>query len=129
MADAPQRPDGPTPPVPPAPDLPRRNFMKGAFAVVGAAVAVEAVGFLGLARGNALAPQPLAQGVIFPDPSLCIGCLTCEVICSRVHKEHGLSDIPRIRIYNDASVRVDPEIQRAYPDRGAFMPEPCLQCP
>ena len=44
---------------------------------------------------------PLSSGVVMPDPSLCIGCLTCEVICSRVHREQGLSDIPRIRIFND----------------------------
>jgi Fe-S-cluster-containing hydrogenase component 2 len=129
MADAPQSPPGTTGPAAPPADLPRRSFVKGAFAVVGAAVAVEALGFVDLSRWTGLPPQAMAQGVIFPDPSLCIGCLTCEVICSRVHKEQGLSDVPRIRIFNDASVRVDPEIQRAYPDRGTFMQEPCLQCP
>ena len=113
---------------PPAPDLGRRTFVKGAFAI-GAAVAVEALGFVDLARWSGLAPRPAAAGVIFPDPSLCIGCLTCEVICSRVHKEQGLSDVPRIRIFNDPAVRVDPEIERAYPGRGSFVQEPCLQCP
>jgi Fe-S-cluster-containing hydrogenase component 2 len=114
--------------APPAADVARRTFVKGAFAI-GAAVAVEALGFVDLARWSGLAPRPAAAGVIFPDPTLCIGCLTCEVICSRVHKEQGLSDVPRIRIFNDPSVRVDPEIERAYPGRGSFVQEPCLQCP
>ncbi len=132
MAEAP---DSPAPPqaspdgAPAAPDLPRREFMKGVFAAIGAAVAAEALGFVDLARWAGPAPQPLSQGVIFPDPSLCIGCLTCEVICSQVHRDQGLSDMPRIRIFNDPTVQVDPEIQRAYPGRGSFMQEPCLQCP
>lgn len=106
----------------------RRSFVKGA-AVATAFVALEAIGGLGLATGQTPKDTGLAEAVIFPDPSLCIGCLTCEVICSRVHKEHGLSDVPRIRIFNDPSVRVDPLIQEAYPDRGSFHQEPCLQCP
>jgi Fe-S-cluster-containing hydrogenase component 2 len=131
MADAPGPAPAPTTqPAAPAPsaDLPRRDFMKGAFAIGAAAVAVEALGFVDLARWKGPPAQPVAQGVVFPDPSLCIGCLTCEVVCSRVHKERGLSDMPRIRIFDDPSVRVDPEIQRNYPDRGTFIQEPCLQC-
>src|SRR5437763_4123141 len=93
-------------------DLPRRRFVKGAFAVVGAAVAVEALGFVDLSRWTGLPPQALAQGVIFPDPTLCIGCLTCEVICSRVHKEQGLSDLPRIRIFDEPAGQVAPALQR-----------------
>jgi formate hydrogenlyase subunit 2 len=125
MAEAADSPPGA--PVAPSPDLPRRDFVKSAVAF-GAVVAVEALGFVDLARWAGLPAEAQAAGVIFPEPALCIGCLTCEVICSRVHKEQGLSDLPRIRIFNDPSVQVDPEIQRAYPDRGSFMPEPCLQC-
>jgi carbon-monoxide dehydrogenase iron sulfur subunit len=106
----------------------RRNVLKGATAV-GAFIALDAIGGVALAAGAAPKQTPTANGVIYPDPSLCIGCLTCEVICSRVHKDAGLSDIPRIRIFNDPNVQVDPEVQRAYPDRGSFHQEPCLQCP
>jgi carbon-monoxide dehydrogenase iron sulfur subunit len=109
-------------------DVTRRDFLRGAAPIV-AFVALEALG--GAAIASAATPQalPLAKGVIFPDPALCIGCLTCEVICSQEHKRVGLSDAPRIRIFNDAAVKVDPVIQAAYPDRGSFHQEPCLQCP
>jgi anaerobic carbon-monoxide dehydrogenase iron sulfur subunit len=107
----------------------RRTVLKGATAAVGAFIALEAIGGVTLAAGAAPKTTPIANGVIYPDPALCIGCLTCEVICSRVHKEAGMSDIPRIRIFNDANVKVDPEVLAAYPGRGSFHQEPCLQCP
>ena len=107
----------------------RRGFVKGAGVAVGAFIALGAIGGVGLAAGREPQQTPISQGVIYPDPTLCIGCLTCEVICSRVHKDVGLSDVPRIRIFNDSSVQVDPEVLRAYPDRGSFHQEPCLQCP
>ena len=77
----------------------RRDFLKQAAA---GTFALTAVGF---GIGGMLQPKPTYQieestGFILPDPTLCIGCLTCEVICSKVHGEQGLSDIPRIRIYN-----------------------------
>jgi Fe-S-cluster-containing hydrogenase component 2 len=102
--------------------------LKGATAV-GAFIALDAIGGVSLAAGAAPKTTAVANGVIFPDPTLCIGCLTCEVICSRVHKEVGLSDVPRIRIFNDNNVKVDPEVLAAYPGRGSFHQEPCLQCP
>jgi len=109
-------------------DVTRRDFLRGAAPIV-AFVALSALG--GAAVASAATPRalPFAKGVIFPDPALCIGCLTCEVICSQEHKRAGLSDAPRIRIFNDAAVKVDPVIQAAYPDRGSFHQEPCLQCP
>jgi Fe-S-cluster-containing hydrogenase component 2 len=109
-------------------DVSRRDLLKTAAPIV-AFVALEALG------PSAASAKPretkLSEGVIFPDPTLCIGCLTCEVICSRVHKEQGLSDTPRIRIFNDPQVKVDPVIQSnpEYRDRGSFHQEPCLQCP
>jgi Fe-S-cluster-containing hydrogenase component 2 len=106
----------------------RRTVLKGATAV-GAFIALDAIGGVGLAAGATPKTTAAAGGVIFPDPTLCIGCLTCEVICSRVHKEAGLSDVPRIRIFNDSNVKVDPEVLAAYPGRGSFHQEPCLQCP
>jgi Fe-S-cluster-containing hydrogenase component 2 len=107
----------------------RRQVLKGAGAAVGAFIALDAIGGVTLAAGAAPKTTPTANGVIFPDPTLCIGCLTCEVICSRVHKDAGLSDLPRIRIFNDPNVKVDPAVQEAYPNRGSFHQEPCLQCP
>ena len=107
----------------------RRNVLKGGAAAVGAFIALDAIGGVSLAAGAAPKSTPTANGVIFPDPTLCIGCLTCEVICSRVHKDAGLSDLPRIRIFNDPNVKVDPAVQEAYPNRGSFHQEPCLQCP
>lgn len=111
-------------------DASRRTFVKGA-AAVGAFIALEAIGGVTLARGTEPRSKPttVAEGVIFPDPALCIGCLTCEVICSRVHREQGLSAIPRIRIFDDPAVTVDAEVERAYPGRGSFHQEVCLQCP
>ncbi|MFN8524686.1 MAG: 4Fe-4S dicluster domain-containing protein [Chloroflexota bacterium] len=111
-------------------DPSRRGFVKGA-AAVGAFIALDAIGGLGLAVGTTPRTKAAtnAEAVIFPDPTLCIGCLTCEVICSRVHREQGLSAVPRIRIFNDPAVKVNAEVQRAYPDRGTFHQEVCLQCP
>ncbi len=109
-------------------EVSRRDLLKTAAPIV-AFIALEAIGGATVASGGEPRSTQLSEGVIFPDPTLCIGCLTCEVICSRVHKEQGLSDVPRIRIFNDAQVKVDPVIQAAYPDRGSFHQEPCLQCP
>ncbi|MBA4179524.1 MAG: hypothetical protein C0506_02950 [Anaerolinea sp.] len=109
-------------------DLSRRAFLRGTGA---AAVGVAFVGF-GLAEAfrGAWAPGiAQASGVIMPDPSLCIGCLTCEVECSDVHKAVGLSDVPRIRIYHRDSVTVDPEIIASYGARGQFFQHVCVQCP
>ncbi|MBI2888025.1 MAG: 4Fe-4S dicluster domain-containing protein [Chloroflexi bacterium] len=109
-------------------EVTRREFLRqmGAGA---AAVTFFSLGVAGQARGPAFPPMAEATGVVFPDPSLCIGCLTCEVVCSRAHEEVGLSGVPRIRIYDDPSIKLHPEIIRNYPDRGAFFQEPCLQCP
>jgi Fe-S-cluster-containing hydrogenase component 2 len=107
----------------------RRNVLKSATAAVGAFIAFEAIGGVTLATGATPKTTPIANGVIYPDPTLCIGCLTCEVICSQVHKQQGLSDLPRIRIYDDPATKVDAEVTAAYPGRGTFHQEPCLQCP
>ena len=108
----------------------RRDLLKAAAPIV-AFIALDAIGGAGIANGATPRGTQLSEGVIFPDPTLCIGCLTCEVICSRVHKEQGLSDVPRIRIFNDPAVKVDAAIQSQpeFRDRGSFHQEPCLQCP
>jgi formate hydrogenlyase subunit 2 len=110
-------------------ELSRRDILRRGAAPVVAFIALEAIGGLGLATGTTPKETKLSQGVIFPDPTLCIGCLTCEVICSQEHRRQGLSDVPRIRIYDDPSVQVAGVIKAAYPDRGSFHQEPCLQCP
>ena len=109
-------------------EVSRRDLLKGAAPIV-AFIALEAIGGVGIASGASPRSTALADAVIFPDPQLCIGCLTCEVICSQEHRRAGLSDVPRIRIFNDPEVKVSPVIQEAYPDRGSFHQEPCLQCP
>ena len=81
-------------------DPSRRDFLKGAAPVV-AFIALEAIGGLGIANGAGPRSTKLSDGVIFPDPSLCIGCLTCEVICSQEHKKEGLASVPRIRFSSD----------------------------
>ncbi|MFQ5613992.1 MAG: 4Fe-4S binding protein [Anaerolineae bacterium] len=114
---------------PPAPNgLSRREFVRQ----VGAgfiAVAAAGVGGVNLLSGSVLAQLALSNGVIMPDPTLCIGCLTCEVICSRVHREQGLSDVPRIRIFNYEATVPDPALLEEYGDRGHYLQSPCLMCP
>jgi Fe-S-cluster-containing hydrogenase component 2 len=110
-------------------DPSRRDFLRAAAAPIVAFIALESIGGVGVATGATPRATKESTGVIFPDPTLCIGCLTCEVICSQVHKAQGLSDVPRIRIFNDPATTVDPVVQAAYPDRGKFHQEPCLQCP
>jgi Fe-S-cluster-containing hydrogenase component 2 len=107
----------------------RRDFMRQAAAGFVALSAVG-VGGVNLLSGNN-PPRTLepSSGVIMPDPSLCIGCLTCEVVCSRVHREQGLSDAPRIRIFNNQATMIDPLITEAYGDRGHYHQSPCLMCP
>lgn len=106
----------------------RREFLRQAgagFVALGAA----GVGGVNLLGGPTPYELEYSSGVIMPDPSLCIGCLTCEVACSRVHEEQGLSDVPRIRIYNDESTVLDPALLQAYGDRGHYRQSPCLMCP
>ena len=110
------------------PEVSRRGLLKTAAPIV-AFIALEAIGGLGASKPTGPIQVKGAEGVIYPDPTLCIGCLTCEVRCSQVHKAQGLSDVPRIRIFNDPNTKVDPVVQAAYPDRGKFHQEPCLQCP
>ncbi|MFN8534119.1 MAG: 4Fe-4S dicluster domain-containing protein [Dehalococcoidia bacterium] len=106
----------------------RRDFLKlaGAGAV--------AVAFFGAGAATALARPAfpkiaVSSGLIMPEPTLCIGCLTCEVACSQVHLEAGMSGVPRIRIFNAPEVKLHPEIEKNYPGRGTFKQQICLQCP
>jgi Fe-S-cluster-containing hydrogenase component 2 len=111
-----------------ATELSRRSFIKHAGVGV-AAVAFTAVGVPGLLKSPAFPTMAGAQGVIMPDPKLCIGCLSCEVACSDVHRDAGMSDVSRIRIFNLKWVEPDPEIIDNYGERGSFVQQPCVQCP
>jgi Fe-S-cluster-containing hydrogenase component 2 len=108
-------------------EITRREFLSKAAG----AVAVGAVGVSGINLFKSPA-NPISResgGVIFPDPTLCIGCLTCEVACSDVHKKAGMSGVSRIRIFNEPKTVVDPEVIKNYPGRGSFFQQDCLQCP
>jgi Fe-S-cluster-containing hydrogenase component 2 len=106
----------------------RREFMATAASGV---IAVGALGFggIGLFKDSATPIDRESSGVIFPDPTLCIGCLTCEVACSTVHRQAGLSDVARIRIFNEPQTIVDPEVLKNYPGHGSFFQHVCMQCP
>ncbi len=109
-------------------DLSRRAFLRGTGAAV---VGVAVVGF-GLAetvKGVAFPSIAQAGSVIMPSPNLCIGCLTCEVQCSEVHKAAGLSNLARIRVYRRESITVDPQVVAQFGNRGRFFQDVCLQCP
>ncbi len=106
--------------------LSRRRFIAGAAG----AVASLGLGVRSLSSVPvALASVPQSQGVIVPDPSLCIGCLTCEVACSRWHAEQGRSGLPRIRVVVDPKVKPAQEILARYPLAGSFTQFPCKMCP
>lgn len=96
------------------------SFVSLAFVTLGVADAVRSPHFPAMAASS---------GVILPDPTLCIGCLTCEVACSEVHKEAGLSDVPRIRIYYRDDTVVNPKIVESFGNRGKFFQHVCVQCP
>lgn len=123
MSDAQTQPDSPPPAA-----MSRREFLRQAGAGF-VALAAIGMGGAGLLRQGAPEALATAAGVIAPDPSLCIGCLTCEVACSRAHREAGLSDVPRIRIFYDGGTQVNPAISQAFGDRGQFHQSPCLMCP
>src|SRR5512147_2101414 len=84
---------GPMPDAEPE-EISRRRLVVGGLAAVGA-VAVAA-GTLGRAATAVAAQDPLSSKVIASDPSLCVGCLACEVNCSTWHESVGRSSLPRI---------------------------------
>ncbi|MBI1801587.1 MAG: 4Fe-4S dicluster domain-containing protein [Chloroflexi bacterium] len=114
--------------APKAKDLSRREFLTTTAAGFVALGAVGLGGFGVLKTPNTSIDRE-SGGVIFPDPTLCIGCLTCEVACTDAHKKAGLSSVSRIRIFDEPATQVDPEVLKNYPGRGSFIQAPCLQCP
>jgi Fe-S-cluster-containing hydrogenase component 2 len=105
----------------------RRGFVIGGAAALGA-VAVGAAAF---ARPATLvaAQQPLAKQVVVADPSLCIGCLACEVNCSTWHESVGRSAEPRIRVMDTPQVSLRKEVSEYLPARAGYSPATCRQCP
>ena len=39
---------------------------------------------------------------VIADPSLCIGCHTCEAACSENHRQHGLQSQPRLKVMRNS---------------------------
>jgi len=109
-------------------DLSRRSFLRGTGAAV-VGVAFVGFGFAETFKGAAFPSMADSSGVIMPSPPLCIGCLTCEIQCSEVHKEAGLSSLSRIRVYRRDSVTVDPQVIAQFGNRGRFFQNVCVQCP
>ncbi len=109
-------------------EITRREFLATAASGLGALGAIGIGGF-DLFKTPVTPIDRESSGVIFPDPTLCIGCLTCEVQCTDVHRKAGMAAVTRIRIFNEPVVKLDPEILRNYPGRGTFIQQPCLQCP
>jgi len=112
----------------PPPTNSRRNFLRQAGVTV-AAVAFVGVGVPGLLKDPYFPSMAASNGAIAVDPTLCIGCLTCEVACSEVHDKAGLSKLPRIRIYSVDNVKVNAEVEKQFGKRGTFQQQVCLQCP
>ena len=110
------------------PEMTRREFLATTASGVIALGAVGLGGF-GWLKVPVTPIDRESSGVVFPDPTLCIGCLTCEVQCTEVHRQAGMSAISRIRIFNDPATKVNAEILKNYPGRGSFIQQPCLQCP
>jgi len=106
----------------------RRAFLTTAAAAVGGIFAL-----LGAVKVPAVAEAelpPLSEGVIFPDPALCVGCGACEVACGQAHREQGLSGVPRIHVLvqDGATIGVAIATGEQMGNRG-YLPSPCKQCP
>ncbi len=104
----------------------RRRFVVGVAAAGALAAAASAVG---RPAATASAQGPLSQGVIVADPSLCIGCLACEVNCGTWHASVGRSSVPRIRVLRTSDVKLNPAVASLAPQRAGFTPQTCRQCP
>ena len=114
-------------PEPDAEDpISRRRLVVGGLAAVGAAAVAAAS--LGRAA-SAVSAQEISDRVVVSDPSLCVGCLACEVNCSTWHASVGRSAVARIRILSGANVKLNTQVVRYLPTRAANTPVTCRQCP
>ncbi|MDB4896217.1 MAG: 4Fe-4S ferredoxin [Firmicutes bacterium] len=101
----------------------RRNFVVAGLLAGGAlATGLSSLPLLAMAE----TPRQ-SEGVIWPDPSLCIGCLMCEQACSEWHEAEGLSPLPRIRIFRTETGTVNPQVA-GFSGGISFQQSPCKQC-
>ncbi len=105
--------------------LSRRRLVIGGIAAVGSA-AVAATAFSRAA--SAMSAQQISDRVVSADPSLCVGCLACEVNCSTWHASVGRSAVARIRILTDKSAKLNSQLASYLPSRAGFSPQTCKQC-
>ncbi len=104
----------------------RRRVVVGGLAALGAAAVAAST----LARSQtAAAAQQISSGVIVSDPTLCVGCLACEVNCSTWHASVGRSSLPRIRVLSDPTVKLSAKVAAVLPSRNGNSPAICRQCP
>ncbi len=105
----------------------RRRLVTGGLA----AVAVAAAGAMTLTRSDAAAAadERLSDRVVTSDPTLCVGCLACEVNCSNWHASVGRSALPRIRVLATPDVKLNTMVAGYLPTRSGFSPSSCRQCP
>ncbi|MDE3074538.1 MAG: 4Fe-4S dicluster domain-containing protein, partial [Chloroflexota bacterium] len=75
------------------------------------------------------AQQPLSRQVVVGDPTLCVGCLACEVNCSTWHASVGRSSMPRIRIMDTPKIQLRKDLASQLPARSGFSQATCRQCP
>ena len=104
----------------------RRRLVVGGLAAVGAAAVAATT--LGRASSAVAAAQPLSAKVVVADPTLCVGCLACEVNCSTWHASVGRSALPRIRILATPQVALRKEVAAYLPARAGYSPATCRQC-
>jgi len=102
-------------------DMDRRRF------VISSTVAVAALvtGGVGLVLPKVVSAAETKA--VDPEQNLCIGCLTCEIACSKWHKSQGLSDIPRVQILRNPSVTPDQAVSNFAGGIG-FTQQTCHQC-
>ncbi len=110
----------------PADALSRRRLVVGGLAAVGAAAV--AAGTLGRAASAVAAQQPLSDRVVVADPTLCVGCLACEVNCSAWHASVGRSALPRIRVLSTPQVALRKEVAAYLPARAGYSPATRRPC-
>src|SRR5579864_1288177 len=110
MADSDNTPQG----APSDEPLSRRRLVIGGIAAVGTA-AVAATAFSRAA--NAVSAQEISDRVVSADPSLCVGCLACEVNCSTWHASVGRSAVARIRILTDSTIKLNTQLAASLPKR------------
>jgi Fe-S-cluster-containing dehydrogenase component len=111
----------------PTEPLSRRRLVVSGLVAVGAAAI--AAGTLGRAANVAAAGEPLSTRVVVTDPTLCVGCLACEVNCSTWHESVGRSALPRIHILSTPDVKLRASVAAYLPARAGFSAATCRQCP